>query len=128
MVGPGIGGGGGGAPRLRTLSTATEVGRRSGMLISARRMRTVPPASMRPWTAPRKVRSASRSAVSRSLTSGRASRAVRTRFTGIGAAMPIVPLPEMVPGPARPVRLAMRIVSPSATIVAAISLIWAPWA
>ena len=76
MSGPGAGGGGGFCPGTRTLSTATEVGIRSGTWMRALRMCTVPPAARWPRARPCTVRSASSRAVSRSLASGRALRAV----------------------------------------------------
>ena len=67
----------------------------------ARRITTRPPA-LSAAIVPRRVRSASISAVSRSVASGRALRAATVRFTGSpGASAPTVPVTLIVPGPAR---------------------------
>ena len=129
MLGGGIGAmgaGGAGVPAILNGIVTTLDGNRSGIRISAWVTRNVPPIARSALGRPVRVISASISAVTRSLESGRALVARMRRSIGVPSVRPMVPRTSTVPGPARPVRGAMRKVLPSAWIVASMLEIRAP--
>ena len=91
---------------------------RFGMPISACSTSILPPMMSFPRASPRRLRSALRAAVRRSLASGRALRAVISKLTGSPrCARSTEPPTPSVPGPARPCKLVSLMLLPAASMM-----------